>query len=323
MKVKQLLLAALAATTMVVANACDSDQVKIGVLKFVNVPPLNDAHDGFVAALDEAGINYAINMHDANADGSLVAASSLTLVGESDLVLGIATPAASGLKAARTTKGRDIPILFTAVTDPVYSGLMSDAAHPDGNITGTSDMNPVREQIELFTRLGLTIDKIGMIYCSTETNSVRQEELAQAACDDLGITLEVEVFAESGQVSAAMDALIESGIDGLYTPTDSTLVANYSTVRAKTDAATIPIIGGEAAHLDLGAVATLSIDYFDLGKLTGEMAVELLSGTSIAELPVRTLTDTPLILSIDNADGIGLTFPQTLIDEADEVIDEA
>lgn len=321
MKIQRLLLAALAASSMIAVTACDNGPVQIGVLKFVNVPPLNDAYDGFVSALDEAGISYEIDMKDANADGNLVSSSSLTLVGESDLVLGIATPAASGLLAAREIKGNDVPILFTAVTDPEYSGLMSDASAPDNNITGTSDMNPVREQIELFTKLGLAIDKIGMIYCSTETNSVIQKDMAQAAATEFGLDFAFATFAETSQVAAAMDTLIEGGIDGLYTPTDSTLVSAYSIVRAKTDAAMIPIIGGEAAHLELGAVATLSINYFDLGKLTGEMAVEFLNGTSISELPVRTLQDTPLILDVDNAEGIGLTFPAELLEDADEVID--
>lgn len=321
MKIKRLLLAAVAASSMIAVSACDNGPVQIGVLKFVNVPPLNDAYDGFVSALDEAGIAYDINLKDANADGSLVSSSSLTLVGESDLVLGIATPAASGLLSAREIKGNNVPILFTAVTDPEYSGLMSDATAPDDNITGTSDMNPVREQIELFTKLGLNIDKIGMIYCSTETNSVIQKDMAQAAATEFGLDFAFATFAETNQVGAAMDTLIEGGIDGLYTPTDSTLVSAYSEVRAKTDAANIPIIGGEAAHLELGAVATLSINYFDLGKITGEMAVEILNGTSITELPVRTLDDTPLILDLDNAEGIGLTFPADLLEEADEVID--
>ncbi len=321
MKIKRLLLAAVAATSMIAVSACDNGPVQIGVLKFVNVPPLNDAYDGFVSALDEAGLAYDINLKDANADGSLVSSSSLTLVGESDLVLGIATPAASGLLAAREIKGNDVPILFTAVTDPEYSGLMDDGSAPDDNITGTSDMNPVREQIELFTKLGLNIDKIGMIYCSTETNSIIQKDMALAAATEFGLDFEFVTFAEPNQVGAAMDTLIEGGIDGLYTPTDSTLVSAYSVVKAKTDAAMIPIIGGEAAHLELGAVATLSINYFDLGKLTGEMAVEILNGTTISDLPVQTLQDTPLILDVDNAEGIGLIFPADLLEDADEVID--
>ena len=145
--------------------------------------------------------------------------------------------------------------------------------------------------------------------------------MAQAAATEFGLDFAFATFAETNQVGAAMDTLIEGGIDGLYTPTDSTLVSAYSEVRAKTDAANIPIIGGEAAHLELGAVATLSINYFDLGKITGEIAVEILNGTSITELPVRTLDDTPLILDLDNAEGIGLTFPADLLEEADEVID--
>ena len=321
MKMKRLLLTALAATTMIASTACDANKVQIGILKFVNIAPLNDAQDGFVAALDEAGIDYNLTLKDANADGSLVTSSSLTLIGESDLVLGIATPAASGLLAAREIKGNNVPILFTAVTDPVYSGLMTDDDNPDSNITGTSDMNPVREQVELFTKLGLGIDKIGMIYCSNETNSIVQKDLAAAAAAEFGLEFVFETFSETNQVAAAMDALIEAEIDGLYTPTDSTLVSAYSTVKAKADAAQIPIIAGEEACLELGAIATLSINYFDLGKITGEMAVEILNGKSISELPVRRVEDMPLILHVDNAEALGITFPENLLAEADEVID--
>ena len=295
--------------------------MQIGILKFINIAPLNSAEEGFIQALDDAGINYKLTLKDANAEGALVASSSLTLVGESDLVLGIATPAASGLLSARAIKGNDVPIFFTAVTDPVFSGLMSDDEAPDNNVTGTSDMNPVREQVELFTKLGLGIDKIGMIYCSTETNSVIQKDLAQAAADEFGLDFVFETFTTTDQVAAAMDTLIEAGIDGLYTPTDSTLVSAYSTVKAKADAANLPIIAGEEACLELGAVATLSINYFDLGRITGVMAVEFLSGKSISELPVRRVEDMPLILHVDNAEGIGLTFPAELLAEADEVID--
>ena len=321
MKMKRLLLTALAATTMIASTACDANKVQIGILKFVNIAPLNDAQDGFVAALDEAGIDYNLTLKDANADGSLVTSSSLTLIGESVLVLGIATPAASGLLAAREIKGNNVPILFTAVTDPVYSGLMADDDNPDSNITGTSDMNPVREQVELFTKLGLGIDKIGMIYCSNETNSIVQKDLAAAAAAEFGLEFVFETFSETNQVAAAMDALIEAEIDGLYTPTDSTLVSAYSTVKAKADAAQIPIIAGEEACLELGAIATLSINYFDLGKITGEMAVEILNGKSISELPVRRVEDMPLILHVDNAEALGITFPENLLAEADEVID--
>lgn len=321
MKMKRLLLTALAATTMIASTACDANKVQIGILKFVNIAPLNDAQDGFVAALDEAGIDYNLTLKDANADGSLVTSSSLTLIGESDLVLGIATPAASGLLAAREIKGNDVPILFTAVTDPVYSGLMADDDNPDSNITGTSDMNPVREQVELFTKLGLGIDKIGMIYCSNETNSIVQKDLAAAAAAEFGLEFVFETFSETNQVAAAMDALIEAEIDGLYTPTDSTLVSAYSTVKAKADAAQIPIIAGEEACLELGAIATLSINYFDLGKITGEMAVEILNGKPISELAVRRVEDMPLILHVDNAEALGITFPENLLAEADEVID--
>ncbi|MFA7700428.1 MAG: ABC transporter substrate-binding protein [Bacilli bacterium] len=321
MKVNRLLLAALAATSMIAVTACDGDVVQIGILKFINIAPLNSAQEGFVSALDEAGINYKLSLKDANADGNLVSSSALTLIGESDLVLGIATPAASGLLSARAIKGNDVPILFTAVTDPVFSGLMTDANAPDNNISGTSDMNPVREQIELFTKLGLNIDKIGMIYCSTETNSVIQKDLAAAAATEFDLDFVFETFTTTDQVAAAMDTLIEAGIDGLYTPTDSTLVSAYSTVKAKADAANLPIIAGEEACLDLGAVATLSINYFDLGRITGEMAVEFLNGKAMSELPVRHVEDMPLILHVDNAAGIGLTFPADLLEEADEVID--
>lgn len=321
MKIKKMLKTLLLLGVMFNGVSCDAQVTRIGVLKFVNVPPLNDAYDGFVHALNESDVKYKITLKDANADGNLVSSSALTLIGESDLVLGIATPAASGLVAARQIKAKQTPILFTAVTDPVYSGLMTDASQPNNLITGTSDMNPVREQIELFTKLDLGITKIGMIYSSNETNSIIQKDLASAAALEFGLDFTFRTFSETSEASAVMDQLIEDGIQGLYTPTDSTLVSVFSVVSQKAKNAQIPIIGGEEAHLELGAVATLSINYYRLGELTGAMAIELIKGKEMSELSVRYLDETPLILHVDNASEINLEFPDTLLSEADEIIE--
>lgn len=320
MKLKNLLKSLTLFAVLFSVSSCDTNTTRIGVLKFVNVPPLNDAYNGFVSVLEESNLKYKIDLKDANAEGALVSSSSLTLVGESDLVLGIATPAASGLLAAREIKARQIPILFTAVTDPVYSGLMDDKDHPDNLITGTSDMNPVREQIELFTKLGLDIKKIGMIYSSNETNSIIQKDLALAAANEFDLEFAFKTFSETSEISAVMDQLIEDGIEGLYTPTDSTLVSAYSAVYEKTKAARIPIIGGEEGMLNQGAVATLSINYFRLGQLTGEMAIDIINGKSISEMPVRYLDETPLILHLEHAEEIGLVFPTELLQEAKTIL---
>jgi putative ABC transport system substrate-binding protein len=181
--------------------------------------------------------------------------------------LGIATPAASGLLSARAIKGNDVPIFFTAVTDPVFSGLMSDDEAPDNNVTGTSDMNPVREQVELFTKLGLGIDKIGMIYCSTETNPVVQKDLAAAAATRIRSRFSsLKLVPRQNHVaSGRWNTLIEAGIRRTIHSDRLDFGQRILKRERKSRCRDIPIIAGEEACLELGAVATLSINYFDLG----------------------------------------------------------
>lgn len=290
--------------------------VHIGILKFVNDAPLNEAEEAFIKELDRQSISYSVEYKDGNADANIVASAALNLVTTCNLVLAIATPAATAVTAARDTKSRMIPTLFTAVTDPVSAGLVKSNTQTDQNITGTSDMNPVAEQIRLFKDLNSTVDKIGIIYNLNESNSVIQYNLAKAECDKLSITLEDGGFNAASDILGTINSLIGKGIKGLYIPTDNTAVSNLNIIKQKTDEARIPIVAGEGTVVKNGAIISRSLSYSELGKKTAQQAIQIINGTDVSNIPVSTADKFPLYINKTHATELGISIPQSLLDEA-------
>jgi len=289
--------------------------VKLGILKYVNDAPLNEAETAFLSTLDQNNVKYEVNKKDANADANLVTSAALDLVSNCNLVLAIATPAATAVQAARDTKSRMIPTLFTAVTDPVNAKLVSNKEKPDGNITGTSDMNPVEEQIQLFKDINPNIKRVGIIYNINEANSIVQYDLAKSKCDKLGITLENGGFNAASDILATINSLIGKGIEGLYIPTDNTAVSNLNIIKQKTDEAKIPIVAGEGTVVRNGAIASRSLSYAELGKKTALQAIEIINGKDVSEIPVTTADAFPLIINQTQATKLGITIPSSLLTE--------
>ena len=290
--------------------------VHIGVLKFVNDAPLNEAEQAFIDELDRQNVVYTIDRKDGNADANTVASAALSLVTTCNLVLAIATPAATAVNSARDTKSRMIPTLFTAVTDPVSAGLVKGNNQTDQNMTGTSDMNPVAEQIQLFKDLNPSVDKIGIIYNLNESNSVIQYNLAKAKCDSLSISLENGGFNSASDILATINSLIGKGIKGLYIPTDNTAVSNLNIIKQKTDEARIPIVAGEGTVVVNGAIISRSLSYAELGKKTAQQAIQIINGSDVSSIPVSTADKFPLYINKTHATELGINIPQSLIDEA-------
>ena len=269
---------------------------KIGVLQLVQHPALDKANEGFIAALDEAGIQYSADQQ--NAGGEL---SSAQLIAEKfvndkeDLIFAIATPAAQS--AAGVTE--DIPIVITAVTDPKESGLVESNEKPGGNITGTSDLTPVKEQIDLLKELVPDAKKIGILYSTAEANSVIQVNLAKEAAKALGMEVVEYTVSNLSEIQSVVESMIGS-IDALYIPTDNTVASGMSTVTMITNENKIPVIGAESAHVDKGALATYGIDYYELGKLTGKQAVAILKeGKNPADMPIEYLDKAKFKFSVN------------------------
>ncbi|MBE6037734.1 MAG: ABC transporter substrate-binding protein [Anaerofustis stercorihominis] len=301
----------------------DSETIKIGIMQFGEFDALQNAHKGFVDGLAEAGYkdgeNITINYLSAAADTANCPTIADTLINDgSDLILAIATPSVSALKEKTTT----IPVLFTAVTDPVASGIIADNKVPGGNISGSSDLNPVKEQIDLIKQIIPDAKTVAVMYCSSESNSAAQYELAKAEITALGMTCVQKTIADVSEIKSAVESLAGK-VDAVYIPTDNTLADAMTTVAAAANESKLPVITGEPGMVKNGGLATFGIDYYSLGKQTAQMAVEILTAedplAAVANMPVVYQTDAEdceTAVNTDTAAAIGITIPQEVLDIA-------
>lgn len=299
------------------ANAgTDSENVKIGIMQFGEFTALQNATQGFIDGLAEAGYvdgeNITIHQLSAAAEAANCPSIADTLINEnSDLILAVATPCASAIKE----KTSDIPVLFTAVTDPAGSGLIASNDAPGANLTGTSDMNPVAQQIALGKQLIPDAKKVAVMYCSSESNSKIQSDLAEAAIKEQGMESVVKTISAIDEAKSAIESL-KGQVDFIYIPTDNTLADGMTTVSAAANECGIPTIVGESGMVGNGALATYGINYYELGKTTAAMAVKILKGeASPADMPVEYQTDENVLevaINTETADKLGITIPEDL-----------
>ena len=289
---KILVLLVLVCTGFLAVGCKEEKQVKVGILQLVTHSALGAAKDGFIAGLKEAGYedgkNIKIVLKNPEGDTPTLNQMAEELVRTCDIVLAIATPAATAVQTAAETTGRDIPILFTAVTDAVDAQLVESNENPGGNITGTSDINPVTDQIDLIKELLPGVKKFGILYNISEPNSIVQARLAkeEAAKQSLEV---VELTATDAQsLPSVTQQLINDGVEAIFLPTDNLIASNMPAVVEKAEAAKVPTICGEGGMVENGGTITYGINYFNLGKQTAAMAAKILKGAKPSELPVET-----------------------------------
>ena len=297
------------------ANA-DGEKLKIGIMQFGEFTALTNATKGFIDGLAEAGYvdgeNITIHQLSAAAEAANCPSIADTLVNEnSDLILAVATPSASAVKEKTST----IPVLFTAVTDPAGSGLIESNDAPGANLTGTSDMNPVSQQIALGKQLIPDAKKVAVMYCSSESNSKIQADLAEAAIKEQGMESVVKTISAIDEAKSAIESLKGKG-DFIYIPTDNTLADGMTTVSAAANECGLPTIVGESGMVGNGALATYGINYYELGKTTAAMAVKILKGEAEpATMPVEYQTDEDVLevaINTETAKKLGITIPDDL-----------
>lgn len=302
------------------AWAATPAKVKIGVTQIVEHPALDAARQGFVDGLAEAGYvegkNVEFDFQNAQGDMSLAQAIARKFVtNRVDLILAIATPTAQA--AAHATK--DIPILITAVTDPASAGLVKSNKAPGTNVTGTSDLNPVTDQLALLKQIAPKAKRVGIVYNAGESNSVFQVDLAKAAAKKLGLKVVEAPVSATTEILQATQAIVGK-VDAFYVPTDNTVVSGLESLLIVTERAKLPVIGGEAGTVERGALITVGVNYYRLGKQTAKMAVEVLKGKPPAKMPIQYQKDLELTINLKAAQAIGLTLPKALLDRADNVI---
>ncbi|MEY8352250.1 ABC transporter substrate-binding protein [Lachnospiraceae bacterium 54-53] len=267
-------------------KTADGRQYKIGVLQLVQHTALDAANQGFIKALDDAGLNYTVDQQNASGDQPTCQTIASKLVNDgNDLILAIATPAAQAV--AGTTS--DIPVLVTAVTDPAASDLVEDNENPGGNVSGTSDLTPVKEQIALLKQILPDAKTVGVLYCSAESNSEIQAAMAKTAIEAEGMTAVDFTVSNSNEIQTVVTSMVGK-VDAIYAPTDNTIAAGMATVAMVASENGLPVICGEDGMVKAGGLATYGIDYFELGYLTGQQAVKILAeGEDISKMPIEYL----------------------------------
>ena len=286
-------------------SASSSGTYRIGVLQLTQHAALDASNEGFIAALDDAGISYEADQQNANNEQSTCTTIASTFANDGvDLILAIGTPAAQACLNATT----EIPIVGTAITDFAESGLVESNDAPGGNLTGTSDMNPVADQIALLTQLVPDAAQVGLLYCTAESNSEIQIQMAEEELDELEIGHERYSFSSTNELQTVVETMVGQ-VDAVYAPTDNTVAAAMSQVSATTNEAGIPTICGEVGMVENGGLASVSINYEELGYRAGEMAVQILTeGADPATMPIEYLEaeDCTLIANQASADACGV-----------------
>ena len=316
-KLPKVLAVLLAATMMFALFGCETVKamLKIGIIQYVEHAALDAAREGFVKALKDNGYvdgqNIEIDVQNAQADQANLKSIAQRFVNDKeDLILAIATPAAQ----AMASETKDIPILGTAITDYEGAKLIDKNEAPGGNVSGTTDMNPVKEQVDLIKKLVPGVKTVGLLYTSSEDNSVLQAGLVKDACKDLGLAVKEATVTSSNDVQQVTQSLVGK-VDAIYIPTDNVCASAMPVISQITTDAKIPVICGEANMVLGGGLATMGIDYSKLGYQTGEMAVKILKGEAeTATMPIESQTEFAYTINGDIAKAIGLTVPQDLKD---------
>ena len=305
--------------------AADGESYTIGISQFAEHGSLDNCRTGFLEGLKEAGIEEGVNLtvlfDNAQADTATASMISDNYVSQKvDLICAIATP--SAMSAYNSCLDGDIPVIYTAVSDPVSAGLAKEDKTPEGNITGTADTLPVEAQLKMIRDLMPDAKKIGILYTTSEANSVstikEYKELAENydfEIVDSGINTVADVE------MAAKD--LASKVDCISNLTDNTVVSALQTVIAAADEKNIPVFGSEIEQVKIGCLASMGIDYIALGKQTGEMAAKILKGESKAEeMPYEVCSGASFYVNTAVADKLNFELDQATVDGAAEVFDE-
>ena len=297
----------------------DSDVKTIGVLQYMEHGALDAAYEGFIVGLAEKGYiegeNIKIDLK--NAHGDLTTAQTIAnqyVSDDVDMMFAIATQAVQS--AYNATK--DIPILMTAVTDPVEAGVVKDWNQSGTNVTGTSDLTPVAKQMELITELVPEAKTVGVIYTTSEVNSEVQVKMAEEAASNLGLQVIRVGVTTVNDIPQAVASVIDK-VDAMYAPTDNLIASSMPVLWNACLDKKVPIVAGVDTMVIDGGIATEGIDYYQLGYETGLMAAQVLEGKDPSTMPINTLQNTTLIVNQKNAEAIGLSIPDSILKGAEIV----
>ena len=297
----------------------------IGISQFAEHGSLDNCREGFLEGLKEEGIeegkNLTVSVKNAAADQGTAKQISDSFVSDKvDLICAIATPSAQA--AYNSAMDSEIPVVYTAVTDPVAAKLAKDDGTAVGNVTGTSDELPIKAQLEMIREMMPDAKKIGILYTTSEANSVYSISQYEELADQYGFTLETAGITSSSEISLATADLLTK-VDCLTNLTDNTVVSSLPAILDQANEKGIPVFGSEIEQVKIGCLAAEGIDYISLGKDTGKMAAKILKGEAKAEdMEYQLLTESNLYVNEKVAENLGITVPDSMNDRAVETFSE-
>lgn len=311
------LFSAMIALMMVIALSASALAVPtIGINQYGEHASLDNCREGFIMGLADAGLvegeDFEITYQNAGFDNAIATQIAQSFSANNvKIMCAIATPSATACYSAAEDK--DIPVIFTAITDPEQAGLVG------GNITGTSDKLPVEAQLDLIRKLQPEAKTIGILYTTSEPNSVSAIAEYEAKAPEYGFTIEALGVTAQSEVTQAADTLIGKGVDCFSNLTDNNVVGVLSSILEKTDEAGIPVYGSEVEQVKLGCVAAAGIDYVQLGRQTGMMAAKVLTGEASAyDMDYETISEYGIYINSDALAIFGIELPAEIAEKAIE-----
>ena len=306
------------------STTASEDSYTIGISQFAEHGSLDNCREGFLEGLKEAGIeegkNLTIEYKNAMADMGTAGQIAASFISDKvDLVCGIATPSAQTLFNAAMDK--EIPVIFTAVTDPIAAELAKAGGAPAGEITGSSDKLPIEAQLKMIREILPEAKKLGIMYTTSEVNSVSAIAEYKELVGQYGFELVEKGITSTADVSLAADDLLGQ-VDCITNLTDNTVVNSLPTILEKANVKNIPVFGSEVEQVKIGCLAAEGIDYIALGKATGAMAAQVLKGEKKAsEMPFLAVSETGLYVNTKVAENLGITLSDEMVSGALESFD--
>lgn len=294
----------------------ENKKLKLGVLQLLSHPALDEIYRGLVEELARQGYkkgnNLELDFQNAQADQSnLVAMSEKLVENKNDIIVGITTPAT--LSLANATK--EIPIIMGGITYPVEAGIIEDENRPGNNITGVSDRTPIKEQLELMKEILPDLKNIGVLYTSSEDNSVKQVEEVKKVANNLGLNLKIASVSSTNDVQQVTESLA-SEVQAIFVPIDNTVASTMQTVVKVADDFKVGIFPSADTMVADGGVLGLGVDQYQIGVKTAEMVIEVINGANPAETPIRLANQGVIYLNEAKAEKLGIKIPNNIKEKA-------
>jgi putative ABC transport system substrate-binding protein len=311
--------AVLAGVTLLSSASIMAKTAKVAVSQIVEHPALDAARQGLLDGLKakgyEQGKNLEFDYKTAQGNPAIAVQIARQFVGEKpDVLVGIATPTAQALVSAT----RSIPVVFTAVTDPVGAKLVKTMQQPGKNVTGLSDLSPVSQHVQLIKEIMPDVKSIGVVFNPGEANAVTLVELLKQSAQEQGLEVVEATALKSADVQSATQAIAAKS-DVIYAPTDNTVASAIEGMIVAANQAKTPVLGGATSYVEKGAIASLGFDYYQVGVQTADYVAAIIEGTEPGSLDVKVAKGSDLVVNSSAAMKLGIAIPQSVLDRATSV----